>query len=174
MIDAPRIRKLSVEPLGIFIPKEAEQSQLQIIVTLSILEKIWAHVKSTVHREVGGLIVGDATYQDQHIIINIQAAICSQNTESTAASLCFTFNTWDDLYRKMYFEYPKYSILGWYHSHPGFGLFLSYTDQQTHSSFFYQPWHLALILDPVSEEKAFFYMRGDKIISVEQVLTVED
>jgi len=174
MADRIRVRKLSVEPLRIFVPKEAEQVQLQVTVTRSALEKIWAHVKSNADREVGGLLVGDATYQDKCITINIKATLCSQNTESGITSLRFTFDTWDDIYRKMYFEYHEYSILGWYHSHPGFGLFLSSVDQHTHRGFFYQPWHSALVLDPIIEEMIFFYMRGDKVKSIEQVLTIED
>lgn len=95
-----KVRKLSVESLATSIPKEAGQAQPQVIIVASTLERIWEHVKSNKHREVGGILVGDTLYQDQSIKINIKSAIRGQKTKSSIASLCFTFDTWDDFYKK--------------------------------------------------------------------------
>jgi len=44
-------------------------------------------------------------------------------------------------------------IVGWYHSHPGHGLFLSQTDVQTHMQFCqFSPYAVSLVADPQSEE----------------------
>jgi proteasome lid subunit RPN8/RPN11 len=47
----------------------------------------------------------------------------------------------------------KGRIVGWYHSHPGHGLFLSQTDLDTHMQFYqFSPYAVSLVADPKSEE----------------------
>jgi len=44
-------------------------------------------------------------------------------------------------------------IVGWYHSHPGHGLFLSQTDMDTHMQFHqFSPYAVSLVVDPRSSE----------------------
>jgi len=44
-------------------------------------------------------------------------------------------------------------IVGWYHSHPGHGLFLSQTDLDTHMQFYqFSPYAVSLVADPKSGE----------------------
>ena len=44
-------------------------------------------------------------------------------------------------------------IVGWYHSHPGHGLFLSQTDLDTHMGFYqFSPYALSLVAEPSSGE----------------------
>jgi len=44
-------------------------------------------------------------------------------------------------------------IVGWYHSHPGHGLFLSQTDLDTHMQFYqFSPYAVSLVADPKSAE----------------------
>jgi 26S proteasome regulatory subunit N11 len=50
----------------------------------------------------------------------------------------------------------KHSIVGWYHSHPGYGIFLSDIDLKSQITFFNQPYHVALVVDPIKKEYGFF------------------
>jgi len=47
-------------------------------------------------------------------------------------------------------------ILGWWHTHPDFGCFLSTTDIHTQKFFFPETYQVALILDPIRKEYTFF------------------
>ena len=47
-------------------------------------------------------------------------------------------------------------IVGWWHSHPDFGCFLSSTDLQTQKYFFPESYQVALVVDPIREEFKFF------------------
>jgi len=47
-------------------------------------------------------------------------------------------------------------ILGWYHTHPDYGCFLSTTDIHTQEFFFPETYQVALILDPIRKEYTFF------------------
>ena len=51
---------------------------------------------------------------------------------------------------------PSLRILGWWHSHPDFGCFLSTTDVKTQSYFFPESYQVALVIDPIRDELEFF------------------
>jgi len=55
-----------------------------------------------------------------------------------------------------------YVIVGWYHSHPGFGCFMSKTDMKTQSTLFSERFHSAIVIDPVREEIMAFRLRGKR------------
>ncbi len=61
-------------------------------------------------------------------------------------------------------------IVGWWHSHPNFGCFLSTTDVSTQDFFFPEAYQVALVVDPIREEFNFFTLdrssdRGYKAIN---------
>ncbi len=58
---------------------------------------------------------------------------------------------------------PNLLRLGFYHTHPGYGIFLSQTDLDTFRSFFSADWHVAMVVDPVNHDEGVFYLRGDKL-----------
>ncbi len=47
-------------------------------------------------------------------------------------------------------------IVGWWHSHPGFGCFLSTTDVKTQEYFFPESYQVALVVDPVKDDSQFY------------------
>ncbi|MFX0030715.1 MAG: hypothetical protein ACFE8B_15995 [Candidatus Hermodarchaeota archaeon] len=47
-------------------------------------------------------------------------------------------------------------IIGWWHSHPNFGCFLSSIDLLTQKSFFNKAYQIALVVDPIRNEFEFF------------------
>ncbi|MCA1557569.1 MAG: hypothetical protein LC731_03400, partial [Acidobacteria bacterium] len=47
-------------------------------------------------------------------------------------------------------------IVGWYHTHPRFGIFLSEMDVFIQKNFFSEPWQTAFVLDPVQRTEGFF------------------
>jgi len=46
--------------------------------------------------------------------------------------------------------------VGWYHSHPDLGAFFSQTDRATQRAFFNAPYSVALVIDPIRNEEAWF------------------
>lgn len=49
-------------------------------------------------------------------------------------------------------DHPDLQIVGWYHSHPGHGIFLSSYDQFIHENFFSAPGMVALVVDPRDDD----------------------
>ncbi len=56
----------------------------------------------------------------------------------------------------MEMQFPDHRIVGWYHTHPGHGVFLSKLDIFAHESFFGLPWQTALVYDPRNGEEGVF------------------
>lgn len=48
-------------------------------------------------------------------------------------------------------------IVGWYHTHPGFGVFMSGTDQHTQRQIYGTDWHVAIVFDPIRRDYGLFY-----------------
>jgi proteasome lid subunit RPN8/RPN11 len=59
-------------------------------------------------------------------------------------------------------------IVGWYHSHPGQGLFLSQTDVETHMQFYqFSPYAVSLVAEPQEEEFGIWiYENGAGVIQL--------
>ena len=47
-------------------------------------------------------------------------------------------------------------MLGWFHSHPGYGVFLSGMDMFIENNFFNLPYQVAYVVDPLSGKDGFF------------------
>ncbi|WP_157974521.1 hypothetical protein [Lewinella sp. IMCC34183] len=55
-------------------------------------------------------------------------------------------------------DYPDLTVVGWFHTHPGHGLFLSQPDLKVQYGHFREPFHFAMEIDPLTEnlDTAFF------------------
>lgn len=48
-------------------------------------------------------------------------------------------------------------IVGWMHSHPGFGVFLSAFDKEQHERLFPRPWQIAYVIDAQHGDRALYH-----------------
>lgn len=80
--------------------------------------------------------------------------------EASAVSVRFDRNGFPDLFESLDGLGYDYILVGWYHSHPDYGCFMSGTDQHTQSTGFSEPFHVALVVDPVREEMKAFRSTG--------------
>jgi proteasome lid subunit RPN8/RPN11 len=87
-------------------------------------------------------------------------------SESSPVSLTFTHDTWQEINRIKDEHFPDLKIVGWYHSHPGLGIFLSAMDEFIHRNFFNMPWQIAYVIDPVNEESGIFRWEGGALVEV--------
>jgi proteasome lid subunit RPN8/RPN11 len=104
--------------------------------------------------EQGGVLVG--TYDPESERTWVTGSIVAVGAVSEAASLRFTHETWDHVNTVMEQDFPGQRMVGWYHSHPHFGIFLSDYDQFIHENFFREPWQVAYVVDPLLEQRGWF------------------
>jgi proteasome lid subunit RPN8/RPN11 len=57
-------------------------------------------------------------------------------------------------------EYPSLRWAGWFHTHPGYGVFLSSWDTSLFDLAFHWDHHVAYVIDPCRREEGVF-VRGD-------------
>jgi hypothetical protein len=80
-----------------------------------------------------------------------------------AATVTFTHEAWEHVHSELDRRYPGEKIVGWYHSHPGFGIFLSREDMFIHENFFSEWWQVAYVVDPLAGEEGIFGWRDGTV-----------
>ena len=119
-----------------------------------------AHALSSMNREVAGVLVGPRPEKqpDGRYRVHILDTIIAKYTVMHGASVTYTPESWRYMTDKLHERYPDETavIVGWYHTHPGFGIFLSGMDLFIHQNFFTQIWHVAFVLDPRAQTSGFF------------------
>ena len=92
----------------------------------------------------------------------ITASIRGDAASNKHAEVTFTHETWSKINGEMDTKYTDNSIVGWYHTHPDFGIFLSERDRFILEHFFNGPGQVALVVDPIRKDEGFFIWRGGK------------
>ena len=128
-----------------------------------VLREMVTYSEQDLHRETGGFLMG-GLHRDQRIFVEVRGFLPATKTMSRAASLTFTHDTWEDINRRASTEYPNDVMLGWHHTHPGLGVFLSAHDLFIHRHFFSQPWQIAMVVDPCSHQFGFFQWWRGKVV----------
>jgi len=129
-----------------------------VYIEADALANLKAHSRSNLQFELGGILFGNA-YEDPElrgIYVEITAAVAAPATVGTATHLEFTPSSWSGIMNYAQAEHPQENIVGWYHSHPNIGVFMSRTDMKTQRAFFYHPWCLSIVYDPVRDDTGFF------------------
>jgi len=118
----------------------------------TVLDDIRSHAQRSMDKEICGVLIGNVVND----IAQVEASIAGENAEQADAHVTFTHEAWDHIYRIKDDKYSESSIVGWYHSHPGFGIFLSDYDLFIHENFFSAQHQVALVVDPHSNDEGCF------------------
>jgi proteasome lid subunit RPN8/RPN11 len=133
-----------------------------IFVHEPVLEQVFEYSEQDSSTELGGFLVG-GYYEDESPYVEIRHFLPAFSAHSRAASLTFTHETWARLNQEVESQYPQDLVVGWQHTHPDFGIFLSPYDLFIHRHFFNEPWQVAMVVDPNRQEFGFFQWKGDQI-----------
>lgn len=148
-------------PLGHPTPAAAD-----ILINEGAFRDAQAHSMTSLDREVAGMLVGPQPEKkpDGRYVVHITDVIIARHTRMHGASVTYTPESWRYVTDVLAERYPgeEAMIVGWYHTHPGFGIFLSGMDLFIHKHFFTQKWHVALVLDPHSRKSGFFCWDRDQ------------
>jgi proteasome lid subunit RPN8/RPN11 len=144
-------------------------TQPTLVVDSEVVRQIRQHARSSGKTEVCGVLIG----QDRDHRIEVSACIAGQNADEAGAHVTFTQDTWEHIYAVKDKKYPNERIVGWYHSHPGFGIFLSDHDTFIHKNFFSSPGQVAWVFDPQSDEEGCFGWVGERIERLTRISVVD-
>lgn len=127
-----------------------------IIMRQDALRQVVEHSHSNKRVELGGALLGQVYRYQNQIYVEIMAALPAVSGSHGPVHFTFNADSWTQLQHDRAEKYPKLDIVGWFHTHPGLGVFYSGDDVVVHSAAFTLPWHVGLVVDPVSNEASFF------------------
>lgn len=138
---------------------KGREHKFQVVFRRSALNDIRAHGCSTPDVEVCGVILGTVYRDRQGAWCYVEANIRGNHAPGRNAQVTFTSETWTHIHEYREKRYPSLRIVGWYHTHPGFGIFLSEMDVFIQQNFFAEPWQLAFVDDPKGGDRGLFVWR---------------
>ena len=142
---------------------EPDSEELPIFVDLDSLADMEEHALTDTSVELGGVMLG-GQYEDENgrPFVLISDSLRAKHYESTKGIFKFTHDTWSEITRERD-EFPDdLQIVGWYHTHPDWGVFLSGMDMFICDNFFNKRLDVALVIDPCRQDRGLFQWTGDE------------
>jgi proteasome lid subunit RPN8/RPN11 len=163
-------QEMSVKPCRREFP---EPGRIDEPIRLALSAKAWtdmsAQARQSLDAEVCGVLVGELCEDEHGLWVSARAAIPGTSARQGGAHVTYTQETWQKIYEIKDRQYPKLQIVGWYHSHPGFGVEFSAMDLFIQENFFAGPTQFALVLDPLASEEAVCVNTPDGIQYVRHI-----
>ena len=133
-----------------------------------VKDAIYDHIYANPGGEVGGVLVGEIPESGPVVIAG---AIAALSAEGERASVTFTHDAWSEVHEQLERNYHGCRIVGWYHSHPGFGIFLSEHDLFIQRNVFGDPAQVAYVVDPHASTEGLFGWVDGEIVQIESSAT---
>lgn len=121
-------------------------------------------------KEVGGLLLGEVYFSERQarlsLLVRVKKCLWAKGVQHVRDSLKFSDETiaqWDAARQQQ----NDLQVVGWFHSHPGYGVYFSGNDFSNQEKYFNRPWHVAWVIDPVNQEQGVFCWQGDIMAQTE-------
>ncbi len=150
-------------PMNFVSVGTVEHDSVQIYIKQDVYKRIEKFAKEEMSKEVGSILIGDYVDEKDRKTVIISNYIEAKYTDASASTLTFTHETWDYVYKEKDKKYADKKIVGWQHTHPGYGIFLSNYDIFIQENFFNLPWQIAYVVDPIADTRGFFEWKNDKV-----------
>jgi proteasome lid subunit RPN8/RPN11 len=146
------LRQLGIPPYDIVRIASGEQEQVFLL----------AGDREDTSVELGGVLLG-GHYEDERgrPFVVVTDSLRARHYESTKGSFKFTHDTWEAITRERDEFPPELAMVGWYHTHPDWGVFLSGMDMFICDNFFNKRLDVAYVIDPCRGDRGMFQWTGD-------------
>jgi proteasome lid subunit RPN8/RPN11 len=145
------------------------QGDLPIFIDHRAADAIERHALSDTSVELGGILLGKECVDEATAapFVWVTQSLEAKHYENTQASFTYTHDSWEEISRERDRLFPDLDVVGWYHTHPSFGIFLSHHDLFIHQNFFGQALQVAYVVDPIQQTRGFFQWRERNMNQVE-------
>ncbi len=138
------------------------ESRFQVVYRQSVLDEIHLHGQGSSDIEVCGVLIGTCHRDHQGPYLLIEHCIRGNGALTKSTNVTFTAETWAHIQTVMDRDFAEKKMVGWYHTHPGFGIFLSDMDVFICDNFFNLPWQVAFVYDPLGGDEGNFVWKAGR------------
>lgn len=150
-------------PLNFLTFGEIESDDVKVYIKQDVYKALEKFAASDTDKELGSIILGDYCQEHGKTHVVISQYIEAKYTDASASTLTFTHETWDYVHSEHEKRYPDQKIIGWQHTHPNYGIFLSNYDLFIQENFFNLPFQVAYVIDPIQNLRGFFQWKNGRI-----------
>lgn len=142
---------------------EIESDDVEVYIKQDVYTALEKLAASDTSKELGSIILGEYCQEHGKIQVIISQYIEAKYADASESTLTFTHETWEYVYAEHEKRYPDKKIIGWQHTHPNYGIFLSHYDMFIQENFFNLPFHVAYVIDPIQNLRGFFQWKNGRI-----------
>jgi proteasome lid subunit RPN8/RPN11 len=155
-----------LKPESLALYEARKGNTFDLYVSRNAEEKMRNHALSRVKErlEVMGLMLGSVHRHDGTEYAMIRDVVTT-DLEASSVYVRFSRGGWERLFSSLDDCGFDYVVVGWYHSHPGHGCFMSPTDVDTQRAIFNRPFHSAIVIDPIAKDIEAFGLRDSLPVS---------
>lgn len=150
-------------PANFLTVGQIEPDDVRVYIKQDVCKALEEYAASDTGRELGSILLGDYCCEQGRTHVILSRYLEARYTDASASTLTFTHRTWDDIHARHTETCPDKRILGWQHTHPSYGIFLSNYDLFIQENFFDLPFQIAYVIDPVQHLRGFFQWKNGKI-----------
>jgi len=164
--DTVQVRPASddVKPVRRSFPGPTDaQASLRVAIDAQAYAEFIGHAKEFLQVEVCGVLIGHMCQDERGPFTHVQAVIRGHAASSGSTHVTFTQEAWTSIHETLEKEYPKLRMVGWYHTHPGFGVDFSDMDIFIQRNFFPAAGQIGLLTDPLSGAVALMTQNEDAL-----------
>ncbi len=150
-------------PMNFLSLGEIESDDVKVYIKQDVYKSLEELAASDTTKELGSIIIGDYANELGKTNVIISEFVEAKYTDASASTLTFTHKTWDYVHSEHERLYPDKKIIGWQHTHPNYGIFLSNYDMFIQENFFNLPFQVAYVIDPIQNIRGFFQWKNGKV-----------
>ena len=150
-------------PMNFLAFGEIENDDVKVYIKQDVYKALEKLAASDTSKELGSIILGEYCQEYGKIHVIISRYIEAKYTDASASTLTFTHETWDYVHSEHEKRHPDQKIIGWQHTHPSYGIFLSNYDMFIQENFFNLPFQVAYVIDPIQNLRGFFQWKNGRI-----------
>jgi len=148
--------------------KRLLKHSFDLYVSKVAVEKMVNHANryGRIRKEAMGFMLGDVCEHEKHKYVIVRDIVTGALL-SSADRVRFDNDSYSELFSELDSSGFDYVIVGWYHSHPGYGCFMSQIDMNTQMASFRESYHSAIVIDPLLKEIQAFRLKGKRCAYVD-------
>lgn len=150
-------------PLNFLNIGEIENDDVKVYIHQDVYKEMEKYASSDTAHELGTIMIGKYSEDMGKMYVVISDFIYAKYTDASVSTLTFTHETWDYVHKEHDEKYPYKKIVGWQHTHPGYGIFLSNYDMFIQENFFNLSFQVAYVIDPIQHLRGFFQWKNGKV-----------